>query len=502
MLLYCIIFLLVVVYWPVSMFWEQDILWARGISNYIDWPVHFAQASKVHYQSFIEWYTHNPFVYGARNTYPFWADVPSGLLLRLGLPFKAAFLIPSVLFTILFFYCTYRFLKKRSFSNNSMAAVLFLFLFASMPTGEGTQPQLWLNTFSPNRSLLITFSLLLVVYDIFSDFLTSQSVPNLKTRAMTWFKLTSITLVMCMTHPHTLLSTAVLATVFSIAIFIKKRKIPVESIAWAITSLAIILTFKHYLWSEATMGYPIFRPNWTQERFAISPWMFWPTYGGVVYLLGIYFGIVKKRYLELAIILILTTLHLLFQWQINEYDNIKNTLIMMFLCTVLIVEFFPFKKWLPVFCIICALPSLKEWTEIYPLATREEMALADKLQAETPKNYVAIIDSRHNHPVPMFTSIPVMAWWDFYSWTLGLRNNRETIFRMEMLRKPRDLTFKKPLLVISRDDGSYSDYETSGRFKDLTGVYLQFDKSELKDLPVFDEGAGYKVYRKFGIEGQ
>jgi hypothetical protein len=486
----------------VSLFWEQDILWARGISNYIDWPVHFAQATKVRYQTIVEWYTHNPFVYGARNNYPFWADVPSGLLLRLGLPLKTAFLIPSVFFTLLFFYCSYKFLKKRSFTNNSIAAVLILFLFASMPNGEGTQPQLWLNTFSPNRSLLITFSLLLVVYDTFSDFLTDQTPRNFKIRLVTWAKLTFITLIMCMTHPHTLLSTAVVASVFSVVMFYKTRRIPIEAIVWAISSLAIILTFKHYLWGEATAGYPIFRPNWTQDRFAVNPLMFWPMFGGLVYLVGIYFGIIKKRYLELSIILILTALHLLFQWQINEYDNIKNTLIMMFLCAILIVEFFPSKKVLAIFCFIAVLPSLKEWTEIYPLTNREEMALADKLQLEIPKNNVAIIDSRHNHFIPMFTSIPVMAWWDFYSWTLGLRNNRETIFRLEMLRHPRSMSFPKPLLIISRDDGSYSDYETEGRFKDLTGLYLQFAKTAFIDIPVFEKAAGYTIYRKLGSERQ
>ncbi|MEK2689233.1 hypothetical protein [Bdellovibrio sp. GT3] len=496
MLLYCIIFLLVVVYWPTALYWNDDILWARGISNYIDWPVHFAHATKVHYQSIVEWYTHNPFVYNTRNNYPFWADVPSGLLLRLGLPFKTSFLIPSVLLTVFFLYCVYKFLNKRGFDKNSIAAVLVLFLFASMPNGEGTQPQLWLNTFSPNRSLLLTFSLLLIVYGIFSDFLNSGWNSDRKKKFLTFTKLSLITLIMCLTHPHTLLSTAVTATVFSVLIFKKKKSIPIEAVAWAFSSLAIILAFKHYLWGEATAGYPIFRPNWTSERFFISPFLFWPMFGGVVYTLGIGLAIYKKKFLELSIVITLTLVHLLFQWQINEYDNIKNTLLMMFLCAVILVEVLPSKKLLAVICVICILPSLKEWTEIYPISSRIEMDIAERIQKTTPKDYVAIIDSRHNHLVPMFTTVPVMAWWDFYSWTLGLNTKPETLFRFEALRIPQKTSYSKPLLYVARLDGGYSPFEVAGRFKDLTGVYLQFDANALKNLAPYEQFPGYTIYRK------
>ncbi|WP_413576213.1 hypothetical protein ACLVWU_17665 [Bdellovibrio sp. HCB290] len=471
-------------------------LWARGISNYIDWPVHFAHATKVQYQTLIEWYTHNPFVYNTRNNYPFWADVPSGLLLRLGVPFKTAFLIPSILFTALFIYCVYRFLRRRNFDKNSIAASLFLFLFSSMPNGEGTQPQLWLNTFSPNRSLLLTFSLLLIVYDTFSDLLASNVKETVKQRALTCLKLTSITLLMCLTHPHTLLSTAVVAIAFTIVIFKRKHTIPIESIAWALLSLAIVFTFKNLLWGEATSGYPIFRPNWTAERFFVSPILFWPLFGGVVYVLGIALAAFKKRYFELLLILSLTLLHLLFQWQINEYDNIKNTLLMMFLCSIMIVELLPFRKLLPVICLICVIPSLKEWTEIYPITSQTEMAIAERIQADTPKDYVAIIDSRHNHLVPMFTTVPVMAWWDFYSWTLGLNSKPETIFRFEALQLPQKAVYTKPLLLVARQDGSYSQHEIEGRFKDLTGSYLQFNQDFLGNLAPFEQFPGYTIFRK------
>ncbi|WP_413585651.1 hypothetical protein [Bdellovibrio sp. HCB274] len=496
MLLYCIIFLLVVLYWPTSLYWNDDILWARGISNYIDWPVHFAHATKVHYQSLVEWYTHNPFVYNTRNNYPFWADVPSGLLLKTGLPFKSAFLIPSILFTVLFLYCVYQFLHRRGFNKNSIAAVLVLFLFASMPNGEGTQPQLWLNTFSPNRSLLLTFSLLLIVYGIFDRFLNSTTQENFKQKVLTFLKLTGITLLVSMTHPHTLLSIAVTATIFSFVIFKKKRSIPVEAIAWAFASLAIVFTFKYYLWGEATAGYPMFRPNWTEERFGVNPILFWPFFGGIVYLLGVGLAIYKRKYIELSIIVTLTLVHLLFQWQINEYDNIKNTLLMMFLCSSLVVQLLPAKKLLIPICLVCIVPSLKEWTEIYPISSRIEMDIAERLQNDTPKDYVAIIDSRHNHFIPMFTTIPVMAWWDFYSWTLGLQSKPETILRFEALQLPQATAFTKPLLFVVRNDGSYSPYEVEGRFKDLTGRYLQFNQEALVKLAPYQRYPGYTIYRK------
>ena len=471
-------------------------MWARGISNYIDWPVHFAQMTKIKYQVFSEWYSTSPFIANTKNTYPFWADVPSGLLYRMGLGFTSSFLIPSVIYTLFFVYIVHKFLKKRGFSDLMIGTSLALFLFASMPYAVGTQPQVWLNLMSSNRSLLISFPFILIVYDIFQSYLERTEPLSNKHRILIFLKLTAMVLITCLIHPHSLLTMGLVATVFSAQILIKTKKIPIELLLWGIISLTIAFSFKHFLWSEATLNYPRFSPLWTENRFNVNPLLFWPLYGGFVYLLGTYYAIAKKKYTELTLILSLNLIHLLFLWQFNEYDNIKNTLLIFFICSCLISKFTS-KKLLYVICAVCILPSFKEWFEVFPLTTVREVALAADLQENIPKDSVVLIDNRHNHFIPMFTTIQPIAWWDYYNWTLGLASRPETAIRLNGLMKPSNFSYSKNVLMVVRDESSYSGYETEGRFKPM-GASFSFDQLDLKNLPFFRKEAGYTIYRRWG----
>ncbi len=496
MLLYCVIFLIIVVYWPTCLYWKDDILWARGISNYIDWPVHFAQMTKIKFQNFPEWYSTSPFIANTKNTYPFWADVPSGLLYRMGLGFTSSFLIPSVFYTIFFVYIVHKFLKNRGFNSFAIGASLVLFLFASMPYAVGTQPQVWLNLMSSNRSLLITFPFILIIYDIFQNALNRSEPAPTKERILTFLKLTGMVFITCLIHPHSLLTMGLVAVIFGVQILRKFKKVPAEFVAWGAISLVIALTFKHFLWSEATLNYPKFSPLWTQNRFNVNPLLFWPMYGGFVYLLGTYYAIAKKKYTELALILSLNLLHILFLWQFNEYDNIKNTLLIFFICSYLISQYTS-KKLLYAICFICILPSIKEWFEVFPMTTVREIALAEDLQANIPKDSIVLIDNRHNHFIPMFTTLQPLAWWDYYTWTLGLANKPEIGARYNGLLKPSDFSYPKEILMVVRDEGSYSGYEIEGRYKPM-GAMFSFDQLDLKNLPFFRKDAGYTIYRRWG----
>jgi hypothetical protein len=495
MLLYVLIFLIVIVYWPTSLYWNEDILWARGVSNYIDWPVHFAQMTKIKFQTFSELYSTSPFIANTKNTYPFWADVPSGLLYRMGLGFTSSFLIPSVLYTIFFIYVVHRFLKKQGFSDLMIGTSLALFLFASMPYAVGTQPQVWLNLMSSNRSLLVSFSFILITYEIFQKYLLLEHPLPLKDRAFTFLKLIAMVFITCLIHPHSLLTMALVAVVFSLQILIKTKRVPLEFLLWGTLSLVIAFSFKHFLWSEATLNYPKFSPFWSQDRFNVNPLLFWPLYGGFVYLLGTYYAIAKKKYTDLAIILSLNLIHILFLWQFNEYDNIKNTLLIFFLCSCLISQFTK-KNLLYAICFICILPSAKEWFEIYPMTTTRELILAADLQENIPKDTIVIVDNRHNHFIPMFTTLQPLSWWDYYNWTLGLAARPEVGIRYNALLKPSQFTYPKNILMVVRDESSYSPYETEGRFKPM-GTNISFDQLDLKNLPFFRKEAGYTIYRRW-----
>ncbi|MBO9668701.1 MAG: hypothetical protein J7501_18020, partial [Bdellovibrio sp.] len=182
-------------------------------------------------------------------------------------------------------------------------------------------------------------------------------------------------------------------------------------------------------------------------------------------------------------------------WQPNEYDNIKNTLLIFFACSYLIVKYTS-KKLLYLICFVCVLPSLKEWFEVYPLATQAEVNLAAELQAQMADDHVAVIDNRHNHFIPMFTTIQVLAWWDYYNWTFGLANKPEMALRYNALMHPSEFSYHKPLLLIVRDEGSYSGWEMEGRYRGLGPMY-SFNQLDLRSLPYFKKEAGYTIFKKW-----
>jgi hypothetical protein len=288
---------------------------------------------------------------------------------------------------------------------------------------------------------------------------------------------------------------ALVAVIFSVQILRKTKRVPMEFLIWGLLSLPFIFSFKRYLWSEATLDYPKFAPLWTSARFGINPLLFWPLYGGFVYLLGTVYAIYKKQYTLLAIIASLSLIHILFLWQFNEYDNIKNTLLIFFVCSCLIAKYTS-KKMLYLICFVCILPSIKEWFEIYPLATQAEVNLAAELQEQISKDHIAVIDNRHNHFIPMFTTIPTLVWWDYYNWTLGLASKPETSLRYMALMHPASFTYHKALLLIVRDESSYSSWEMQGRYKGLGPMY-SFNQLELQSMPYFRKEAGYTIFKRW-----
>lgn len=494
MFLYFIAFFIILFYWPSSLLWQDEILYARGISNYIDWPVHFAQMSKVAYQPWEQWFTTSPFMLNTQNSYPFAADIPSGLLLRLGLSPHSAFLIPSIIYSVILLGTLYAFLKKRQLGLNEIGLVIAIFFFASMPNSSGVQPQTWFHLFSPNRSLILAFALILWAYELIEMLCVDEAPRSKKDQAKKLGALVVITLALCVLHPHSLLSTAVVAGVFLSATYILKKKVNPLLIAWGLISLIIVLIFKNTLWIEATAGYPRLNPTWTLQRFEINPLFFWPVFGGIPFLAGIYFGVRHRRWIDLSIIAALVLLHLLFQWQINEYDNVKNTVLLSFLCAFLVGKYSS-KIVLYAVVVISLIPSLPEWMEMFPLTTKSELELAQFIQNELPPNAITIIDNRHNHFLPMFTTLKTLAWYDYYNWTYGLANKEQNTLRIQALTSPMGFSYHKSVYYIVRNDGSYSDYELSQRFKGL-GAKLSFNRVELGQKRPLLESHGYSIYLK------
>lgn len=116
-----------------SYFWSQSIftdpagnIVANHINIWGDWAAHFTMGSRMAYdQLFLK---NSPFLITSAFSYPFAADLISALLVRAGVNFFEAFIIPSLIFSITTVWALFYFYKKifKSVATAITASLLFL----------------------------------------------------------------------------------------------------------------------------------------------------------------------------------------------------------------------------------------------------------------------------------------------------------------------------------------------------------------------------------------
>ncbi|MCA9335114.1 hypothetical protein KC953_03145, partial [Candidatus Saccharibacteria bacterium] len=96
------------------------LLWA-------DWSAHITYASVFAYRDPSDWFVSHPLYSQAKFSYPFVPDALSGLLMRMGVDIIPAFIIPSIVVTLLFLYVLFRFMVH--FTHRVKAAFIAVCLF-------------------------------------------------------------------------------------------------------------------------------------------------------------------------------------------------------------------------------------------------------------------------------------------------------------------------------------------------------------------------------------
>lgn len=79
---------------------KDGALYAGFRTVWADWAAHLAYANVFAYRPLQDWFTHNPLFLPGRFSYPFFADLISGLLMRAGVDIVTAFVLPSLLTTV------------------------------------------------------------------------------------------------------------------------------------------------------------------------------------------------------------------------------------------------------------------------------------------------------------------------------------------------------------------------------------------------------------------
>ncbi len=106
---------------------KLDGIWAGHLNVWSDWSLHIAMANTYAFKPIGYWFSYNPLYSDGKATYPFFTNLISGMLMRLGIPLELSFIIPSIIFSLALiiglYILGYLLLKSRT------AAVLAVFLF-------------------------------------------------------------------------------------------------------------------------------------------------------------------------------------------------------------------------------------------------------------------------------------------------------------------------------------------------------------------------------------
>jgi hypothetical protein len=105
-------------------------LYAGSQTVWADWSLHIAIANLFAYKEPQYWFSSHPVFAGAKFTYPFVADLVSGMLMRLHVPLLPAMILPSFICTMLLILAVYAisfFMSDSTVVASISASLFFLF---------------------------------------------------------------------------------------------------------------------------------------------------------------------------------------------------------------------------------------------------------------------------------------------------------------------------------------------------------------------------------------
>jgi len=117
--------------WPRIISIKPDGLYLGHVNVWSDWALHIGLASIFAYKNPQFWFSYHPMYAGGQLIYGFLTDFISGMLMRLGVSIPSAFIIPSIIFTILLLIGMYLFLYLVLKSKRGAFLAIFLFFLSS-----------------------------------------------------------------------------------------------------------------------------------------------------------------------------------------------------------------------------------------------------------------------------------------------------------------------------------------------------------------------------------
>ena len=427
--------------WPRMLFERADGLYAGWRTVWADWAVHFAYANVFAYRRIGDWFSTNPIFAGGKFDYPFLADAISGWLMRAGMDRIWAFLLPSLLTSLVLVALLFVFYEAllRSPKLALLACVLFFtnggvgFLdFARQLAHEPTLGTLltppreytyfpdqhiwWINIVSsellPQRALLLGVPLGLVVLIALRRYAEANFEGVSRARLVA---LGLIPALLVITHMHSFIALVVLCAVYLLCDRKNYRPWLIFAVSAGVPSVVLFALLYAGSGASRFIGW---YPGWLTnpaEHHDISLWLFlWLNWGTFLPIAAV--SVIRFRYYRDPLILggmVLFALCFLLRFQPNAWDNTKLLTWSHLLLCVPVARYLAYLWSKPVWISRCAAVLLLVFTTAsgtldlwritrtdavaHRMWSREELALAEDFQRiSEPTSLVLCSDDHHN----------------------------------------------------------------------------------------------------------
>ena len=444
-----------VVLWPRMFFERADGLHAGWRTLWADWVAHLAYASVFAERPIGSWLATHPLFATQAFDYPFLADAISGLLMRAGMDRVGAFVLPSLvasLLLVVLLYAFYAFLLRTPlrallamtlfFANGGLGFLLFTSdllrdpkrALGAVPLREYTWlPEHhveWINIISaeilPQRGLLLGIPIALAVLLALLRHRESGFVNASLAKLGALGLLASLLVV---THAHSFLALAWLCAwlfLFDLRHLRHVRPWLTFAAAAAVPSLALVALCYPDIGARSFLAW---YPGWLANPAGphpISPWLFlwlnWGVFLPVAAVSILRLGSFREPLVLGAITLFLASL--LLRFQPNLWDNTKLLTWAHLLLCVPVARYLarlwakpsPLARQLAVvlFCFATASGFLDVWRSLGSEAvsarmwSREELELAEAFRRLSPPEAVVLCSDDHHHWVPSLAGRPVL----------------------------------------------------------------------------------------------
>ncbi len=436
--------------------------WYSGGSTWGDLAFHLSLISSFTWgnNTLFHW---NPVFLGEKLSYPFFSDLISGLLVKLGLNLRWSLIIPSLIFlgilVVLIYLLTLKITKSKLsalltpfifFFNGSIFGLYYFWQDFKQSSGGFSH---FLNHLTKEYAHLGEFNL--HFSNIICDFLLPQRPIILglvfgvsiiyffwlyweKKERKSLFKAGLIASFLPIIHTHTFLAMMILAGIFVLIQLIENikdfRNIFISWLYFSLPIIAIALP-------QILLIYPFDKEGFFQLKFG---WMkgqegileFWLKNLGIHSVLFIVAFITARKRLKLFYLpfLGLFVFSNLMIFQPHSYDNMKIMIFWFFLSCILIANLFQqiLKRLhlkglfiiIPLFFLLIATGALSVYRESYTkwmMFSDKDIAAAEFVKESTPPNSIFLTSDKHNHFIPCLTGRKILMGYRGWLWTYGIK---------------------------------------------------------------------------------